>query len=814
MLQNYLKIALRNLQKNKGFSFINIFGLTIGLTCCLLIGIFILNELSFDRYHTNADRIWRVSRKFKNPDGSNQLHLGHLAPPFAPLLKNDFPDIEEATRLLQSGGTFQREDKVFQEEFAFFAEPSIFRIFDIPFIKGDPASALDAPLSVVLNETTARKYFPEGDAVNRTLKVNGRFEVKVTGVYKDFPYNSHFHPTILISFATLNNEQVYGEEQLRTNWGNNSFSTFLLLPENYPAENLEAQFPAFLDKHMGSMSTENEMPMPSVWTSLHLMPLTDIHLHSHLDSEIEENGDINRVYIFSMIALFVLLIACINYMNLSTARSANRGKEIGIRKVSGAFKGELIGQFLSESVLLTLFAMFMAGLLAASVLPYVNQLLGQNLSVSSAQAGGLLLAMAILALLTGLLAGVYPAFFMSAMKPVEVLKGKSVSGSRGGAVLLRKTLVVGQFAISAGLIIATMVVYRQLQFLQNKKLGLEKDHVITMYFNQSLAPRYEGFLTEMLANPLVQNVARSSRIPSSRLLDSMGSADVQLDTDSLEQTNISLKYLTIDHRFASLYGLEIAAGRNYRDDQGADRTGSFILNESAIRQIGFAAPEEAVGKRINYGNRDAHIVGVFKDFNFESLHQDITPMIFFIPSDSSNFRQMSLKLDGQNTQAALAHVKSVWEKFQPEFPFEFQFLDDRYARLYEAEQRQGKVFIGFAVLAIIVACLGLFGLASFVTQQRVKEIGVRKVLGATTAGIVGLLSKDFLKLVFISLIIASPIAWWAMNKWLQDFAYRIDIAWWIFALAGAVAVGVAFFTVSFQSVKAALANPVKSLRSE
>lgn len=814
MLQNYLKIALRNLQKNIGFSFINIFGLTIGLTCCLLISIFILNELSFDRYHTKADRIWRVSRKFINPDGSNQLHLGHLAPPFAPLLKNDFPDIEEATRLLQSGGTFRRDDRVFQEEFAFFAEPALFRIFDIPFLKGDPQNALGAPLSVVLNETTARKYFPDGNALNQTLKVDGRIEVKVTGIFEDFPYNSHFHPSILISFATLHNDQIYGEEQLRTNWGNNSFSTFLLLPENYPAEQLEAQFPAFLDKHMGSLSTDHNMPLPSVWTSLHLMPLTDIHLHSHLDSEIEENGDIRRVYIFSLIAFFVLLIACINYMNLSTARSANRAKEIGIRKVSGAFRGELIGQFLSESVLLALIAMGMAGLLAASVLPYINELLGQNLTVDSVQMGAMLAAMTVLALLTGLLAGVYPAFFMSAMKPATVLKGKRSGGSKGGAVLLRKTLVVGQFAISIGLIIATIVVYRQLQFLQNKNLGLDKAHVITMPFNESMTPKFESFRTEILTNPLVQNIARSSRIPSTRLLDSMGSASVQLESDSLEESKINLKYLTIDHRFASLYGLEIAAGRNYREDKGADRNESFILNESAIRQIGWDAPEEAVGKRIRYGNRDAHIVGVFKDFNFEPLHQDITPMIFFIPQDSTNFRQMSLKLDGQNTRAALAHVKSVWEKFQPEFPFEYQFLDDRYARLYEAEQRQGKVFIGFALLAVIVACLGLFGLASFVTQQRVKEIGVRKVLGATVAGIVGLISKDFLKLVFVSLLIATPVAWWVMNKWLQDFAYRIDISWWIFVLAGAIAVGVAFFTVSFQSIKAALNNPVESLRSE
>ncbi len=818
MFQNYLKIAWRNLLKNKGFSFINLFGLSIGLACCLLIGVYIWNELSFDRYHQNANRIWRVSREFFNKDGSMQLHLGTLAPPFAPLLKNDFPDIEEATRLYQYTGAIRRDDKLFLEEDMFFAEPNLFKVFDVPLVQGDPATALNEPYSLLLSETTAKTIFGESDPLNQVLRLDGSFNFKVTGVFKNFPYNSHWHPAILGSFSTLRDSTMYGEEALRTNWGNNAFPTYLLLPENYPVAQLTAQFPAFLDKHMGQ-GMDNKANKPSQSTRLHLQPLADIHLKGHLDTEIEENGDMKRVWVFSIIALFVLFIGCINYMNLSTARSLTRAREIGVRKVVGAFRGEIAGQFLTESVVLALVATVLAALLAQISMPFINSVLGQELQITSGMMALLPLSLLGVALMTGLVAGLYPAVFLSAFKPLHILKGGGSpsfggSGGRGSGGGIRKALVISQFAISAGLIIATIVVFRQLQYMQNKTLGLNKDHIISLFFYGELSTKYDAFRTEMLASPSIKNITRSTRLPSSRLLDSYGSATVQLEQDSLEPSQVDLKFVTVDHRFIPTYELEMAAGRNYREDQGADRFESFIINEAAAKRIGWKSAEDAVGKGIKYGGRDAHVVGVLKDFNFESLHQDILPMIFFIPRDSTLYGYLSVKLDGQRTQEAISHVKEVWEKFLPNSPFDYRFLDNQYGQLYEAEQRQGKVFIGFAMLAILVACLGLFGLASFVAEQRTKEIGIRKVLGATTAGLVGLLSKDFLKMVLLSLIIASPLAYYFMDKWLSDFAYRIEVQWWIFAVAGAVAVGVAFLTVSFQSVKAALANPVESLRSE
>ena len=813
MFKINLILALRNLLKYKSFSFINLFGLTVGLSCCLLIGIYIANELSFDRYHAKADQIWRVSREFRNKDGTMQLHLGHLAPPFGPLLKNEFSVVEDATRMLQTDASLRRGDQLFLEEEFFFVEPATFRMFDIPLVQGSTAS-VEEPYTVLLSETSAKKIFGNEDPVNQILRANDIMDLKVTGVYKDFPYNSHFHPDFLASFATMRDTNIYGQQQLETNWGNNSFSTFLLLPEGYEASKLEAQFPAFLDKVMGSMATANGMPKPSTFTSLHLMPLTDIHLKSHLDSEMEENGDIKRVYIFAAIALFVLLIACVNYMNLSTARSATRAKEIGIRKVVGAYRWEIVSQFLSEAVLLSLSAVVLACALTFLLLPAVNKLLGQELSVSYSQIGGFAAAAGALALATGLLAGAYPAFFLSGLKPLKMIRGNTGGEQAGGGISLRKILVVSQFSISLMLIIATLVVFNQLKFMQSKSLGLNKDQVVTLNFYNPLSQKYDAFYNELVSNPTIKIATRSSRLPSGRLLDSFGSAQLQMNGDTLEPTQVDLKMVTVDHRFFPLYGIDMAAGRNYQSDQGVDRRSSFILNEAAIRNLRIASSEEAIGKRINYGNRDAQIVGVVKDFNFESLHQDILPMIFFIPSDSTFFNFISIKIDGARTSEALAHIQATWQKFLPEFPYDYSFLDEQYGQLYEAEQRQGRVFIAFALIAIVVACLGLFGLASFTVERRHKEIGIRKVLGASVAGITGLLAKDFLKLVFIAIVIASPVAYWVMGKWLDDFAYRIKIEWWMFVLAGILALAIAFLTVSFQSIKAALMNPVRSLRSE
>jgi len=755
MLSNYFRLAFRNLLKYKAFSAINLFGLTIGLACCLLIGIYIANELSFDRYHSKADRIWRVSREFNNPDGTMQLHLGHLAPPFGPLLKEEFSGVEEVARLLQSNATLRQGDQLFREDQFFVAEPAMFRIFDIPLVQGS-AATLEEPNTVMLNESSAQRIFGKQDPVNQILRFNDLANLKVTGVFKDFPYNAHFHPDFLASFSTLRDTLIYGQRALETNWGNNSFSTFVRLQKGYRAQELEAQFPAFLDKVMAK-AMANPTQRSSEGTKLHLMPLADIHLRSHLDSELEENGDIQRVWIFAAIALFVLLIACVNYMNLNTARASTRAREIGIRKVAGAHRREIVGQFLGEALLLSLLAMVLATALTLVALPLVNQILREELSISTSQMGGFVLAAVGLTLLTGLLAGLYPAFYLSNLIPLKTLKGDTSEDARGGAVGLRKVLVVSQFAISLVLMIATLVVFRQLTFMQQKSLGMNKDQVVTLNFYDPLATKYEGFYHEMMSSPAIKTMTCSSRLPSGRLLDSFGSARLQMSADTLEPTQVDLKSVTIDHRFFPLYDIGIAAGRNYQSDQGADRFASFILTA----------------------------------FGF-----------------------LSLKIDGARTTEALAHIRSVWQKFLPEFPYDYHFLDEQYGQLYAAEQRQGRVFVAFAGIAIAVACLGLFGLASFTVERRRKEIGIRKVLGASVTSVTAHLSKDFLKLVLVAILVASPLAWWSMNKWLQDFAYRIDIQWWMFAAAGLGAVAIAFLTVGFQSMRAALANPVKSLRSE
>ena len=809
MIKHNLKLAFRSLVQQKGITVIHLVGLSLGLASCLLIGSYIYNEYSYDRYNHNADRTYRISREFINRDGSRQLHLGHLAPPFAPLLKSDYPDIEQIVRMLETNLTFRKDDNIFNVEKVFVAEPSFFQIFDVDLIEGDTANALDNAFTLLLSESMARKFFGDEDPLEKTMVGMGQYNFQVSGVFKDFPAESHFHPDILAAFNTLRDSTIYGEEGLRTNWGNNSFSTFILLPKNYPYQQLEAQFPAFVDKYMTGVY--GNQSKPSDRTKLHLMPLTDIHLHSHLDSEIEENGDIKRIYIFAVIALLILLIACFNYMNLSTARSAIRAKEIGVRKVVGARRSEIMQQFLGESVVLTLFASILALGLCWLAYPAVNRLLNIHLQVSHLPVAVVLGSMVAVAVMTGILAGLYPAVFLSAMRPLGMLKGDQSRGTGGGSGALRKVLVVMQFAISGTLIIATLVVFKQLNFMQNKDLGLDQDHVITLNFYRSLAPQYESFKHELLANPTIRDVSRSSRIPSGRLLDSYGSAEVQLSGDSLQKPAADLKTLLIDEAFVPTYDIKMTAGENFRN---FDKTGNIILNETAVQDLGFKSSEEAVGKRIKYAGRDTYIAGVLHDFNFESLHQDIQAMIMIKPSDSTNYNWLSVKMAGQNLPEGIAYLEKTWKQFLPMFPFDYQFVDQQFGELYQAEQRQGKMFIAFALLAILAACLGLLGLTAFVVQQKVKEIGIRKVLGASTASIVGMLNKDFLKLVLIALVIASPIAWFLMHRWLEDFAYRIQIPWWAFLVAIVVASLVASLTISFQSIKAALANPVKSLRNE
>ncbi len=811
MFKNYFKIAWRNLMKYKFISFINLFGLTVGLTCCLLILTYILNELSYDKYNKNADNIYRVTRSFNNDDGVVSLNLSTVSPPFGYYLPTDFPEIEKMTRLLNYGTVPLRyKDKLINEQNVYFADENLFDLFTVNAIKGNPKTALKDPFSVMLTEETAKKYFGNEDALNKVLRANNQFDLKVTGIYKAFPSNTHVHPNMLVSFNTLRDSAVYGEENLRTNWSNNSFFTYIMLPKDYNIERMKSRFPAFLDKHMRN---EYNGKQPSKYTKLNLQKLTDIHLYSHTDYEAEPNGDIKRVYIFSAIALFILLIACINYMNLSTARSALRAREIGIRKVIGARKKELITQFLSESVLLTWAAIFIAFALLNIFLPSLNKVSEQGLSLNILMKWQVLVPLFLSPFIVGAISGLYPALFMSSFQPVKTLKG--LFNAQGSSISFRKVLVVTQFAISIILIITTMIVFQQLRFMQRAALGYDKEHILTLPYYSALNDRYESFRNTLLQNSNIKDVGRSSRIPTGRLLDGMGA--FAPGTDSMTPVKADIRFVAADYDFIPTYGVHMVAGRNFSRDYGTD-TSNFIINEAAVKAIGWKSPQEAVGKNFRYGFiNNGHIIGVMNDFHFESLHQKITPLILIMPAVTpaqTFYNNLSVKISGNNIPVALATLKDTWQKYLPEVPYQYTFLDENFSKLYESEQKQGTIFTVFACIAIFIACLGLFGLSAFAITQRVKEIGVRKVLGANVSSIVTLLSKDFLKLVIVAAILAFPVAWYAMHNWLEDFAYRINIQWWVFIVAGVLAAFIALITVSFQAIKAAIANPVKSLRTE
>ncbi|HWB93241.1 MAG TPA: ABC transporter permease, partial [Puia sp.] len=643
MLKNYLKIALRNLGKYKFISFINLFGLTVGLTCCLLILTYILHETSYDRYNSKADRIWRVTRSFNNKEGIVSLHLGAVAPPFGPLLKNDFPDIQQVTRILPSGNTtFHYGDKIFNEKHGYFAENNIFNVFDIDLVEGDRHTALSDPYSMIITREMAHKYFGDADPINKLIRLDNQINVRISGIFEPLPENSHFHPQYMLSFNTLKDSTIYGEKNLEHNWGNNAFYTYLLLPKDYPAKSMEARFPAFVDRRMEG----NYGPgvKASKLTKLYLQRLTDIHLRSHLDEELEQNGDISRVYIFGAIALFILLIACINYMNLSTARSTLRAKEIGIRKVSGAGRPELISQFLCESVLIGYLAFIMAAGLTLLLLPSIDDLTGLHLSVTSLLQPAVLIPILLTPVLVGLVSGAYPALFLSSFQPVKVLKGLFKAGSN--TVSFRKVLVVAQFSISIVLIISTAIVFEQLHYMQSASLGFNKDHIVTFNYNSGLDNNYEGFRTTLLQDPHILSITRSSRIPSGRLLDEMGA---QTESgDSLRPVTADIHYVAVDHDFLKTYNIPIVAGRDYSRSYGTD-SNNFLLNVAATKALGMQNPAQMVGRNFSYGKTKGKVIGIMGDFNFESMHQAISPMIFLIPTSSyggNTGSHLSVKLAG------------------------------------------------------------------------------------------------------------------------------------------------------------------------
>ncbi len=817
MISNYFKVAFRSIFRNRLTAFINIAGLALAMACALLIYLYIFDEVSYDDYNSKADRIYRVTRDFKSPDGSVNLHLGHVAPPIGPLLKNDFGEIEELARTINYGLVIGLEEngelvKNFTEEHLFLAEPSIFKIFDINVKSGDPSKALDRPFTMMLSTSAAQKYFgDEAAAIGKRLRADNTFDLEVTGVFEDFPPQAHWHPEILVSFSTLENDNIYGRRGLESNWGNNSFGTYFLLEKGADAKKLEAQLPAFLDKHYGPFAIANfgapQDFVASKRTSLYMQKVTDIHLHSHLDSEVEVNGNINNVYMMGVIGLFIMLIAGFNFVNLSTARATKRSKEVGLRKVVGAIRWQLITQYLSESVLIAFLAMIISVAIARMGLSWLNQFTQKSLSMNFMQQPELLLGLGIVAIVVGVLAGIYPAFIVSGFRPALTLKGQQ--GSAKGKGLIRKVLVVSQFSISVVLLIATAITIQQLDYLNSRDLGFDKDQVVTLSYYSELDPNYETFQTELLRSSAIKNSGRSSRIPTGRLLDSQGSPRLAMG-DSLVDTGITTKNVSADWDFFPTYGIEVVAGRNFSKSIPTDDSLAFIINETAATEYGLNSSHEAIGKDFSYGGVNGKVVGLVKDFHFESLHQNIIPIVFH----QGGYNVISVKIAGSNLQAGLEQIEKVWKEFIPNRPFEYRFLDERYQQLYDAEQKQSQLFTIFSGLAIFIACLGLFGLATFNTLQRVKEIGIRKVLGASVPTILGLLSREIVVLIIVANVIAWPIAWIFMKKWLASFAYHIEMNVLIYVVAAIVAVLIALITVSTQTIRAAMTNPSSTLRYE
>jgi putative ABC transport system permease protein len=816
MLRNYIKVALRSIFRNKLTAFINIAGLALAMMCSILIYLFVTDELNYDRYNSKADRTYRITRTFLSQDGVANLRLANVAPPIGPLVKNDFGEVEAMARTINFGLVIGHEEngelvKNFSEDFLFVVEPDIFRIFDIDVTSGDPATALTRPFTVMLSEKTARKFFEDGNAIGKRLRANNQFDLEVTGVYKDFPKQAHWHPEYMVSFSTLENDNIYGRNGLETNWGNNSFGTYLLMEQGTDPKKIEVAFPEFLDKHYGTYAIANFGVPPSFiasrTTTLSLQKLTDIHLRSHLDDELEVNGNINNVFMMAVIGLFIVLIACFNFINLSTARATKRAKEVGMRKVVGAFKNQLIIQYLSESVLIALFALVFGLGLSTITISWLNAFTGKALIISLVNDWTLFLGLVCFAIIAGILAGLYPALVLSSFKPALVLKGQQ--GSSKGKGLLRRTLVVAQFSISIVLLIATAIIFQQLRYLNDRDLGYNKDQVVTLPYYDELSDSYESFYNELVKFSGIKTAGRSSRVPTGRLLDSQG-APLITKGDSLVNSTIDTKDVRIDHEFFKAYDIKFIAGRDFSREIPTDDSLAFIINESAAKSYGWQNLTDGLNKDFGYGGTTGKLVGIVKDFHFESLHQQIIPLVFYI----GNYNNISVRIAGSDMKQGVNHLEKIWKEFLPKRPFSYTFISDNYRRLYDDEQKQSQLFTIFSGLAIFIACLGLFGLATFNTLQRVKEIGIRKVLGASVPSILTLLSKEIVILIIVANLLAWPLAWFFMNKWLDSFAYHINMDIAIYLVSAFAAILLALITISTQTIRAAMTNPSNTLRYE
>jgi putative ABC transport system permease protein len=812
MLFNYLKIAVRLVTRNKLVSIINIFGFALALSGSLLIVIFIHDELSYDRYHEHADRIYRVTRNYISPEGGEIMHLGHLAPPFAPLLKSNFPAIVETARNYGPFSTsvkLEESESYYEIENGYFAEPSVFKIFSIEILSGETREPLNRPLTMMISDKLAQAYFGHTDVVGKEIQLFDTL-IEITGTYKSFPNQSHWHPEVLVSFNTLNDKELFDGEEWQNAWENNSFLTYILVNDEFDPKRTQQLFPSFIDRHMPSGGDSRK---ESSSTNLFLQPLTSIHLHSQLDSEAETNGKISHVYAMESIGLFLIFIACFNFINLSTARATQRGKEVGLRKVSGALRNQLIFQYLSESTLLTLLAMIVAVAMASAFLPWLNDFTGKTLNFHDYLNFNTLVILSGFVIAIGVMAGLYPALVISRFKPAQILKGQTGSMRDGSGV--RKGLVVMQFSISIVMIIVTLITFQQLEFLNNKELGYSKDQILTFAYTDEARDHYEVFYNALKQHPAIVNVTRSNRIPTARLLETNDTSTEEGDKSG-NKTRTNMKNVSVDQNFFGTYHIPFVSGTNFskevkNEDAFEDNVANgFILNESACKLLGWNS-DQAIGKALINGETKGTVQGVVKDFHFESLHEPIAPIVFMT---YANFRRVSVLVSASQMEEGIDHLENVWKRVISQKPLKYGFLSDRYNRLYENEASQRELLVIFSILAIFIASLGLFGLATFNTIQRSKEVSIRKVLGASVQSILQLLSKEIVILIVIANAVAWPIAWYFMNEWLGGFAYHIEMNLLTYAGAGLLTLLVSMLTISMQTLKVALTNPATMLRNE
>jgi len=797
MIRNYFKTALRQLKKNKLYAFANIIGLAVGITSCLLIGIYIWHETSFDRFHKNADRIVRVTWEYNFGDAKTET--ASTGTKVGPQFQRTFPEVETYVRMLKYPRVLKYEEKLFEEKNFLYADSAFFSLFSFPLLKGNPATALDAPEKMVISESMAKKYFGNADPVGKTINVGGTKNFVVTGIVANAPANSQIQFDFIGSFKTLNASKT-------EKWNEANYITYLLLKDESLVKPLQQKIWDYA-KRAGKeeMGTEGNNYM-----TFHLEPLAKVHLHSKLDG-FEPNNSIVYIYILAAVALLILLIAGVNYTNLSTAQSAGRSAEIGMRKVMGAGKRQVFFQFICESFVLTSIGVAVALGMAALLLPYFNQLSGKEITTRVLFAPVTLIGLMLLTVVVTFTAGAYPALVLSNSRIINVLKsGFRFTGSGG----LRKSLIVLQFVISIFLIISTIVILQQLSYIRNKELGYNKEQVVVLPVDAKVQENYDAFKKALSNIPGVQSVAGAYEAPT------------QIDwSDGVnagaydEKKRISVNAIPVDEDFVKTLGLKVVAGTDFSytdvlqfdtSNGGANLKHNYILNESAAKALGWT-PEEAIGKTVSKGT-EGPVKAVVKDFHFRSFHEAIGPLVIFL--DRRMVGSLFIKLSGNNLQTTLASLEKVWKERAPHRPFEYTFLDEEYDALYKTEQRTASVFTTFSTLAVLLACLGLFALTAYTMVQRTKEIGIRKVLGATVADILTLVSKDFLKLILISMIVAVPLALLAINKWLDGFVYKIEVEWWVFGVAGLITLIIAFLTISSQAIRTALTNPVKNLRSE